>query len=66
MKYAKNRPCIKCGDTFAKSEFHDLSGTFVVQFMEDPKHITRTCSNCGYQWWEEPLDAPTASLGSQG
>jgi Zn ribbon nucleic-acid-binding protein len=46
--YMSMRSCIKCGVGGAEAEFQVDADT---QF----ERIKRTCTNCGYVWYEAPL-----------
>ena len=58
--YSKESRCVKCGEIGATSAFTE----YYVPVIREV--IARTCANCGNKWLELPMDAPTASFGSQG
>ncbi|HUT15395.1 MAG TPA: hypothetical protein VMY98_04030 [Anaerolineae bacterium] len=68
-RYSKDRPCPKCG-------CGSLSGTGIVRTQHEDvwvheegkswvvgkmkEMMKRTCLNCGYNWYELPLDTKDA------
>ena len=48
--YNKDTPCVKCGEIGATSIFRH-------PMFDVPADIKRKCCNCGYEWYEFPLDA---------
>jgi len=44
-KYDIETPCSKCGCGDADTNYYSVN------------KLKRTCVNCGYEWYEEPLDS---------
>lgn len=53
--YKKDRQCAKCGEVGATSAYRDGSRG-LSRFPDDKARIGRRCQNCGYEWFEWPLD----------
>lgn len=53
--FAKNTPCPKC-KTANDDENPFRVGT---SYNRATRLLTRTCTVCGYKWFEKPADAPT-------
>ena len=45
VKYNENRGCPKCGSGSTNDKYDNCGG-----------EINRTCNNCGFDWYESPLD----------
>lgn len=50
--YQKEATCAKCGGNAITTRHVTFIGLYGCDMME------RRCMNCGYHWYEEPLDAP--------
>lgn len=48
-KYKDNGRCKKCG-------CHYISSEYIASWC-DGGQLLRTCRNCGYWWYERPLDS---------
>lgn len=53
--YDKARPCEKCGQSGVSTR-HMLLDRFTPTGVVFEEYMLRTCSNCGVQWRELPLD----------
>jgi len=69
-----NKPCVKCGCQIASKKYRatgkrvplDIPGhcrRFVYSGEIEDEWLKMTCSDCGYEWREECIDAggPTAA-----
>jgi len=55
-KYAANSICTKCGRRGASTAYKKVrSGGLSLSHVTEL--IERVCANCGYVWFEHPLDA---------
>ena len=57
-KYKIGNPCPKCGERCAKTKYKDIIYMYGKLYSNDK--MIRTCTNCGYEWKELPLDAKTS------
>lgn len=48
MLYNENSYCVKCG-----------SRKVSIQYDHQTNKLLRICRNCGYWWYEDPLDTIT-------
>jgi predicted nucleic-acid-binding Zn-ribbon protein len=57
QRYEPTRKCVKCGH--GKAETKHCTGNYLcARFpFEIGDHIDRRCTNCGYVWAEDCLDA---------
>ena len=57
-RFDLGRGCRKCGQTIADLPvglFH-RRGDGLVEYDEESDLVRRRCGECGYVWYEEPLD----------
>jgi hypothetical protein len=55
MKWYKSiSTCIKCGQTACHHSLYSRCG--FLNSEDEGEMIKRTCSHCGYYWYERPLD----------
>jgi len=54
-RYDKESECVKCGESGATSKWRGARESSYLG-IDRGGDIERTCLNCGYIWYERPLD----------